>query len=82
MLPTNGRYGLTQTTPPPVPGTGYCEVRVVPGGLYAGPWFWTYFPAQDVFSGMPGMGVECLGNGQYRATGPNGSTTGTCVLIP
>lgn len=81
MLPPPGKYRLTQTAPP-VPGGYSCDVRVTPTGLYAGPWFWPYFAAQDLFSGAPGVSVECTGAGTYNAIGPGGPVSGTCVLIP
>jgi len=81
MLPPPGKYRLTQVSPP-VPGGYTCDVTVTPTGLYAGPWFWSYFAAQDLFSGAPGVSVECTGAGTYNAIGPGGAVSGTCVLLP
>ena len=81
MLPAPGRYRLTQTNPP-VPGGYSCDVRVTPSGLYAGPLFWPYSVSFDLFTLAPGVGVECVGDGTYNASGPNGQVSGTCVRLP
>ena len=79
--PANGRYRLTQVSPPPVPPQGPWVVRVTDGGMYCFPFFWENIPGTGTFTLAPGMGLECTGEGSYIATGPGGPITGTCEYL-
>lgn len=78
--PANGRYRMTQTVPPPLPGEGPWDVRVTDTALLC--WPFSYSVASPgVYTLAPGIGVECLGNGRYIAVGPQGNREGTCEYL-
>jgi len=83
MKPALGRYRLT----PNPPNTTNVVVVVTETGLQMPLGNFTYYPAIDLFvigeqDPAKRIAVECLGNGQFRATqGPTITYEGTCVQI-
>ncbi len=79
--PANGRYRLTQTSPPPAPGQGPWDVLVTDDGLRYGMFLLANIPGTGTFTLAPGVGIECTGEGTYIAVGPGGPFEGTCVKL-
>lgn len=74
--PADGRYRLTSTTPP----GAVCIVEVLGPTMLTSFGNFQYSPGQDIFY-LGGIGVECLGNGTFRAIWGSGTYTGTCESI-
>jgi hypothetical protein len=79
VVPINGKWHCTQTTPP-VPGGYEFDVRVETGGARAGFLYYTLTPS-GIYTAAPGLSFECTGTGTYNALGPNGPVSGTCSYV-
>jgi len=83
MKPAPGPYRCTPVSPPGLPPV---DVEVTDGGMWTpGPFggrlWWTWDPVGGLFV-LGGLGLECLGGGQYRGVGPAGDVSGTCEPLP
>ena len=74
--PADGRYRLTTTSPP-----GASSIVEVSGmTMYTSFGPFQYSPPGDLFF-LGSIGVECLGDGTFRAVWGTGNYTGTCVKL-